>query len=107
MANYVYIRSESSLWTVGFYRPDGKWEPESDHDTTDKAAARVNFLMGGKPIHLEAKAALVDELVTALDLLSDSVLAHITPETICYTCQGFARTAKAAIAKAEALGVKL
>jgi len=22
---YVYIRSEPSLWTVGFYAPDGKW----------------------------------------------------------------------------------
>ena len=46
---YVYIRSEPGLWTVGFYRPDGKWEPESDHDSTSKAADRVNFLMGGNP----------------------------------------------------------
>lgn len=44
---YVYIRSEPGLWTVGFYLPDGKWEPESDHDSPEKAAARVRHLNGG------------------------------------------------------------
>ena len=24
---YVYIKTESSLWTVGFYKPDGEWVP--------------------------------------------------------------------------------
>ena len=48
VTSYVYIRSEPGLWTVGFYRPDGKWEPESDWDSTDKAAARAAFLMGGE-----------------------------------------------------------
>jgi hypothetical protein len=43
---YVYIQSEPGLWTVGFYNPDGKFEPESDHDTTDSAAARVSYLNG-------------------------------------------------------------
>ena len=28
--SYVYIRSEPGLWTVGFYKPDGTWKPESD-----------------------------------------------------------------------------
>ena len=45
--NYVYIRSEPSLWTVGFYEPDGKWNPESDHGSKDAAAERVNYLNGG------------------------------------------------------------
>lgn len=44
---YVYIRSEPELWTVGFYDPEGKWHPESDHDTADKAAERVHYLNGG------------------------------------------------------------
>jgi hypothetical protein len=38
---YVYIKSEPGLWTVGFYSPDGKWHSESDHDSAEKAAARV------------------------------------------------------------------
>jgi len=45
--SYVYIRSEPQLWTVGFYDPDGKFVPESDHDSTEAAAQRVNYLNGG------------------------------------------------------------
>lgn len=45
---YVYICSEPGLWTVGFYKPDGKWEPESDHGSTELAAARVAYLNGGE-----------------------------------------------------------
>ncbi len=54
--NYVYIQSDKqensayltgSLWTVGFYSPDGKWHPESDHDTPESAAERVHYLNGG------------------------------------------------------------
>lgn len=44
---YVYIRSEPQLWTVGFYKPDGAFEPESDHETRERAAARVHYLNGG------------------------------------------------------------
>ena len=50
---YVYILSESAqefetnLWTVGFYKPDGKWEPESDHSDEDGARRRVHYLNGG------------------------------------------------------------
>jgi hypothetical protein len=44
---YVYIKSEPSLWTVGFYGPDGKWNPESDHDNPGEAAQRVAWLNGG------------------------------------------------------------
>ena len=44
---YVYIRSEPGLWTVGFYTPDGKFEPESDHSNTEEAARRVAWLNGG------------------------------------------------------------
>jgi hypothetical protein len=53
---YVYILTESfldldqikqQLWTVGFYKPDGKFEPESDHSDKTRAAARVHYLNGG------------------------------------------------------------
>lgn len=46
-SSYVYMRSEPGLWTVGFYDPTGKWQPESDHESTDAAAARVHYLNGG------------------------------------------------------------
>lgn len=44
--SYVYVRSERTLWTVGFYKPDGIWESESDHDSPDEAADRVAYLNG-------------------------------------------------------------
>jgi len=45
---YVYRETEHNLWTVGFYSPDEKWHPESDHDSQKSAAARVHWLNGGK-----------------------------------------------------------
>ena len=48
--NYIYIESEKGLWTVGFYKPDGKFVPESDHDSREEAAARVHYLNGGKSV---------------------------------------------------------
>jgi hypothetical protein len=45
---YVYIRSEPGLWTVGFYDPTGKWQAESDHETSEGAARRVAFLNGNR-----------------------------------------------------------
>lgn len=48
---YVYIESEhnsnGSLWTVGFYTPDGKWISESDWCSQEDAAKRVHYLNGG------------------------------------------------------------
>jgi hypothetical protein len=35
---YVYIRSEPSLWTVGDYWGNDKFEPRSDHDSPKEAA---------------------------------------------------------------------
>lgn len=43
---YVYIESEKGLWTVGFYSPDGKWNPESYHSSPKEAAQRVAWLNG-------------------------------------------------------------
>ena len=45
---YVYIKTEPGLWTVGFYSPDGKWNPEGDYPSAAEAAARVAWLNGSK-----------------------------------------------------------
>lgn len=45
---YVYLRSEPGLWTVGYYDPNGRWIPESDHESTTAAADRCHYLNGGK-----------------------------------------------------------
>ena len=47
---WVYLQTEregDGLWTVGFYKPDGSWESESDWGSENEAAARVNYLNGG------------------------------------------------------------
>jgi hypothetical protein len=44
---WVYLRSEANLWTVGFYAPDGRWQPESDYNSKEEAAQRVAWLNGG------------------------------------------------------------
>ena len=45
---YVYRKTESRLYTVGFYDPQGKWHPESDHESEEAAAERVHWLNGGE-----------------------------------------------------------
>lgn len=45
---WVYIQSEDSLFTVGFYDPVGKFHGDSDWGTREQAAARVNWLNGGQ-----------------------------------------------------------
>jgi hypothetical protein len=58
---YVYKRTEPGLWTAGFYAPDGKWEPESDHGSKDEAGARVAWLNGNAGPALEVLADSIDE----------------------------------------------
>lgn len=59
--SYVYIESENwtdedgikrHLYTVGFYKPDGRFEPESDHSEAGAAADRTAYLNGGLPWHI-------------------------------------------------------
>jgi hypothetical protein len=46
--SYVFRYFPSDrLYTVGFYDPTGKWQPESDHETSEDAAKRVHYLNGG------------------------------------------------------------
>ena len=53
---YVYKQTEPGLFTVGYYAPDGTWEPESDHENIVDASKRVAFLNGGlKERELQAK----------------------------------------------------
>ena len=48
---YVYLNSEPGLWTVGFYDPNGRFQPESDHNSKQEAAERVHYLNGGKDVN--------------------------------------------------------
>jgi len=44
---WVCIQSEPNLWTTGFYRPDGRWEPAGDdHPSHEAALQQVAWLNG-------------------------------------------------------------
>jgi len=63
---YVYKQSEANLYTVGFFTPDGNWASESDWDTPEAAAKRVNYLNGGDaPISLEKAALMIAQGLVA------------------------------------------
>jgi hypothetical protein len=53
---YVYIESEPGLYTVGFYTPQGQWEPESDYSSREEARRAVHFLNGGNDKKVENNA---------------------------------------------------
>lgn len=86
---YVYLKSEASLWTVGHYNPEGKFIPERDCDSPDEAARRVAWLNGGcqeqfitgsqdENIHIEINPSTLvnsssDEVLDLVDALSAQV----------------------------------
>jgi hypothetical protein len=49
---YVYIQNSgdptgsAAAYAVGFYDPQGRWQPESEHDEREKAARRAAWLNG-------------------------------------------------------------
>ncbi|WP_433575571.1 hypothetical protein [Nocardia brasiliensis] len=74
MSGYVYLRTEPGLWTVGFYTPDGAWEPESDRGSKDAAAERVMVLNGaGSDIDVAELIRQRDELREECKELFDQV----------------------------------
>lgn len=106
---YVYKRTEPSLWTVGFYTPEGKWEPDSDHDSPAKAAKRVHYLNGGQATAPELLAAL-QELTLRANQLIESAEANPTGSMVAVDMQDLGRLhiardkAEQALARAEAPG---
>lgn len=45
---WVYIKTETMLWTVGFYDPAGRFQTDSDHSSPEEAAKRCAWLNGVK-----------------------------------------------------------
>lgn len=64
---YVYTKTEYSLWTVGYYSPDGQFHPESDHDDPKEAAERVHYLNGGyESMRLEVLEDKLEKIIKIL-----------------------------------------
>lgn len=92
--DWVYLRSEPTLWTVGFYRTDGRWEPDSDHDSADEAAQRVRWLNGAADEHH-------DRMVRALLLCGDvhdgedGSVGLVDPQALTHLLDGMDETERA------------
>jgi len=84
---YVYIQSESGLWTVGFYSPEGKWNPESDHPSKEEAASRVHWLNGGEiePVVIQQK----DSVPVFIPVLRPGETVNVSFEDRCPVCGGY------------------
>lgn len=57
---YRWLR-EAGCYTVGHYRPDGAWEPESDHATPEEASRRTEKLNGNRPAPARALGDFTEE----------------------------------------------
>lgn len=79
-STYVYITSEpqTPLYTVGFYDPSGKWQPESDWNTREQAANRVSMLNGGRLP--ESVEKVFDIVKTLLQSISDCTIEADYPK---------------------------
>lgn len=82
MSGYVYIKSEPNLYTVGFYKPDGKWEPESDHGNTAEAAARVHWLNGGLSKSAEDHLNIIAKNSVAINVAAGAILNEVNGFTL-------------------------
>lgn len=51
---YVYKQTQKqdhdavAMWTVGYYAPNGSFQPEDDYFSRTEAAERVHYLNGGE-----------------------------------------------------------
>jgi hypothetical protein len=75
--NYVYIRSEPGLYTVGFYDPAGKWHADSDFPTPQEAAdhtAYLNGAAGKSDPTLEKVARQLKRIADALETLANKAV---------------------------------
>lgn len=81
---YVYIpANHGEPATVGYYTPAGRWMPESDHDTDEQAAARVNYLNGG-----QEKVAVIASLCEDIRQLRERCTALEDPDINPYILTG-------------------
>lgn len=70
---WVYLNSESGLWTTGFYSPDEQWHPDRDFDDKEEAAKRVAWLNGSPELPKELPDSYYRQFQAVKDLLADVI----------------------------------
>jgi hypothetical protein len=63
---YVYVKKGLGVWTVGFFDPKGKWQPESDLYSPQQAAERVAWLNGKQISTFDSDRLSFNELLHCL-----------------------------------------
>lgn len=70
--SWVFKRTEPGLWTSGYYDPEGRFEPQADHDSAEAAADHVAYLngssaLGWSSLGAEQREQLVDAVADELE----------------------------------------
>jgi hypothetical protein len=63
---YVYLNRSLGIWTVGFFDPKGKWQPESNHCSSLQAAERVAWLNGTPITIFDSDSLSLKELLLTI-----------------------------------------
>jgi hypothetical protein len=64
---YKLTETRMRVYTVGYYDPNGHFQPESDHGTKEEAARRVHYLNGGNDDQCPVALKLVAQREAARD----------------------------------------
>ena len=71
---YVYLQTERTLFTVGFFWPNGRWEAQSDHPTEAEAVECVKQLNGARqPAKIDKELLPPFPVLLNIDLNEDEV----------------------------------
>lgn len=81
---WFYIKSEPTLYTVGYEDSAGKWHTDSDWDTKKEAGERVHFLNGGAD----------KELLEALESLINSPESYVLQQRLLDRAEAAIKKAK-------------
>jgi len=63
---YVYLKKGLGVWTVGFFDPKGKWQPETDLYSPQQAAERVAWLNGKQIAIFNSDSLSLKELLLTI-----------------------------------------
>lgn len=85
---FIFRETETGdLWTVGYYHPEGEWEPVSDHITQKAAEDEVSRLNGNKTKLELAAPKILEALETLIKSINpEDVSRNKVPEMLSLGC---------------------
>lgn len=71
---HVFLKSEPNLWTVGYYAPNGDWQPVEDFGSKEEARQAVKEYNGYRPP--QPVLSFYENLLSGFDLSKIKPLVH-------------------------------